>query len=1090
MATQTMPAQATNTGTLDSLVRDANAKLAGAGRKGGTLHTLPLLYLLGDTNAAKTTAVLRTGWNAELLAGEAMRDGEVCPTSTLNLWYTDGLVIAEAGAALRGDPAQLKRLYAQTRPGSLGTAFKGQTPLRAAVVAVSCERLLGPSGELQTLAAKTGDQLRELARFLGTTVPVYVLFTKADRIPSFAAWARNLSTEEAGLLLGAAPRNFSAGTGGTWAESASASILQSYDALLTGLAGTRLPLLSREADTAKGAEAYEFPREMRKLRAGLAAFLVELVRPSQLSASPLLRGFYFTGVRAHIVEQVITEAAPIETRSQQDAGATQIFSALGASRSAGPAPQVQRTMAQKTAQWTFLPRFFPQAVVADAKELAAGTGSTRYVSLVKRLVYGTAAVLCLLLLIAFTVSYAHNHAFEQQTLFADQQLQRSETGGVTTAAVATETQLQDLDALRAQVVQMEAWKRDGAPLGYRWGLYHGDQMLSPARRAYFQHFRTLLLERTQNNLVQELSALPSTPPPGADYNGTYSALRSYLITTSNPEKSVAAVVAPVLTQHWQNGAALPAADQAALAERQFAFYAEELVQANPYSIQPVGAAVTHARTYLNGFGGPERIYQGMLTAAGKKAPGIDFNAQFPHSAETVVEPHTVLGAFTPDGYTFMQNALAHPDVYFSGELWVLGDQAPPTIDPALLKQQLSARYESDYLATWRAFVHEARVVPGRTLADAGSKIAAVSSTNSPLLALLYTVSHNTAVPDKTIADAFQPPQAVVLPGAKDQYLGAGNKAYMDAMLALRGSIQQAVANPAGVNDPAAAAPIAAAASAAHLSAQQTAQSFRIDTQGHVDTATLALLEAPITSVDALVRGIGPAGANAAGKSFCAAMNAVFAKQPFTPNSTVQATPAEVTALLQPGAGSLWVFYNNTLKPSLVQQGSQYAVAPNPPLKLNPDFVRFFNRMADISNTFFPPGATGPSLTFVLHNVPTKGVQKAVLKVDAQTLSLGDAPKQFNWTAATASSAGLTANDIPLSFTGPWAVFQMLNKAKVQHGATPNTYDLSFALEFANTPARTADGTPIAAEYELSGPGAAVLAPGALSGVRCVAAVAH
>jgi type VI secretion system protein ImpL len=127
---------------------------------------------------------------------------------------------------------------------------------------------------------------------------------------------------------------------------------------------------------------------------------------------------------------------------------------------------------------------------------------------------------------------------------------------------------------------------------------------------------------------------------------------------------------------------------------------------------------------------------------------------------------------------------------------------------------------------------------------------------------------------------------------------------------------------------------------------------------------------------------------------------------------------------------------------------------------------------------------------VLHNVPTKGVQKAVLKVDAQTLSLGDAPKQFNWTAATASSAGLTANDIPLSFTGPWAVFQMLNKAKVQHGATPNTYDLSFALEFANTPARTADGTPIAAEYELSGPGAAVLAPGALSGVRCVAAVAH
>ena len=896
------------------------------------------------------------------------------------------------------------------------------------------------------------------------------------------------------MLLGAAPRNFVPGAGGagggTWAETASSSILQSYDGLLSGLASTRLPLLARETDPARAAEAYEFPREMRKLRATLAAFLVELVRPSQLSASPLLRGFYFTGVRAHVVEQVITEAVPVESRSQQDAGATQIFSALGASRSAAAAPQVQRTVAQKTAQWAFLPRFFPQAVVGDARELAAGGGGTRYASLVKRLVYGVAAGVCLLLLIAFTVSYLHNHAFEEQTLFADQQLARSESGGVSVAAVATETQLQDLDALRVQLVQLETWSRDGAPLSYRWGLYHGNQMLGPVRRSYFQHFRTLLLERTQNNLVQELSALPSTTPPGADYNGTYSALRSYLITTANPEKSVAAVVAPVLTQHWQNGAALPAVDQAAIAQRQFAFYAGELAVANPYSIQPVSGAVGHARTYLNGFGGPERIYQGMLTAAGRKAPGIDFNAQYPRSAEIVVEPHTVLGAFTPDGYTFMQNALAHPDVYFSGELWVLGDQAPPTIDPGLLKQQLASRYTADYLATWRAFVHEARVVPGRSLADAGAKIAAVSSTDSALLALFYTVSHNTAVADKSIADAFQPPQAVVLPGAKDQYLGPGNKSYMDAMLALRGSIQQAVGNPAGVNDPSAAAPIAAAALAAHLAAQQSAQGFHLDAQGHLDTATLALLEAPITSVDALVKGIGPAGANAAGKSFCAAMNGVFAKVPFSPNSAVQATPAEVTALLQPGSGSLWVFYNGTLKPSLVQQGLQYAVVPNPPLHLTPEFVRFFNRIADVSSTFFPPGATGPMLTFVLHNPVTKGVQKAVFKVDGQTLSLGDAPKQFNWSAASAASAGFTVNDLPVVQSGPWAVFEVFNKAKVQRSAAAGGYDLSFPLEVAGTQVKTGDGTPIAAEYELSGPGAGVLVPGGLSGVRCVAAVTH
>ena len=1089
-----MAKEAANTSTLDSLLRDATRKLAGAGRKGGTLHTLPMLYLLGDTNAAKTTAVVRTGWNAELLAGEAMRDGEVCPTSILNLWYADGTLIAEAGAALRGDMAQLRRLFTQTRPGSMRTAFLGGAPLRAAVVAVSCERLLGanPGAELQALAGQTGEQLRELAKFLGTPVPVYVLFTKADRIPSFSAWARNLSSDEAGLLLGIASPDFAVSAGGTWAETASTTILHSYDGLLASLAATRLPLMARESDQPRAAESYEFPREMRKLRSALAAFLVELVRPSQLNASPLLRGFYFTGVRAHIVEQAVSDPAPLQTRTPQDVGATQIFSALGASPPPAAAPAFgQRVVAQKTAQWAFLPRFFPHAVLGDAAKLAAGTGSTRHGSLVQRLVYGTAAVLLLALLIALTVSWAHNHAFEQQTVAADQQLSQNEARvGSGPGALATITELQDLDALRAQLVQLEAWKRDGAPLSYRWGLYHGNQMLEPARRAYFQHFRTLLLERTQNNLVQELGSLPSAPPQNADYNSTYSALRAYLITTSNPEKSTAAFLAPVLTQHWQNGATLVAADQQTLAQRQFAFYADELPIANPYSIQPQAGAVSHARTYLAGFGGFERIYQSMLTAAGKQAPSIDFNAQFPRSAETVVEPHTVLGAFTPAGYTFMQNALAHPDVYFRGEPWVLGDQAPPTIDPGPLKQQLASRYTADYLATWRAFLREAQVVRARSLADAGGKLAAVSGTNSPLLALFYTVSHNTAVPDKTISDAFQAPQLLVLPTAKDQYLGPGNKAYMDALLALRGSIQQVAANPAGASDPASAAPIAAAASAAHLAAQQTAQGFHIDAQAHTDTVTLALMEAPITSADGLVHGLGPAAANAGGKSFCSAFNSLMAKSPFNPGSAVQASPAEVTALLQPGSGQLWTFYNANLKSLLVQQGSVYGVAPNPPMQVNPAFLRFFNRVADLSATMFPPGAIGPSLTFVLHNMPTKGVQKAVLKVDAQTLSLGDAPKQFSWTAATAASASLTANDLPLSFTGPWAVFQMLNKAKVQHGSAPNTYELSFALELANTPVRAPDGTPIVVDYELSGPGASVLAPGALSGLRCVDTVAH
>lgn len=118
------------------------------------------------------------------------------------------------------------------------------------------------------------------------------------------------------------------------------------------------------------------------------------------------------------------------------------------------------------------------------------------------------------------------------------------------------------------------------------------------------------------------------------------------------------------------------------------------------------------------------------------------------------------------------------------------------------------------------------------------------------------------------------------------------------------------------------------------------------------------------------------------------------------------------------------------------------------------------------------------------------MQKATLKVDSQTLALKDPPKQFTWQAANAANASLTANDLPLTFTGVWAVFEMLDKGKIERSITPNTYDLSFALELANTPVRAPDGTPIVVDYELSGPGASVLAPGSMSGLRCVDSVAR
>ncbi len=1065
--------EAIDTSAVDDLLREADSKLAASPQAAVKhLRDLPLLYVLGESGSAKTTIVTKSGLEPELLAGQVYRDRNVVPTQTANVWFSGSNALVEAGEAIRKTPELWKRLVTATRPGSFRSATKG-APFRAAVVCVSCEQFMGAqTGEaMQGAAAPLNAQLRELAKQLGAPVPVYVLLTKLDRVPGFTEYVRNLTPEEGQVLLGATPPRTGSGT-----EQAIAAITDSVDSLLFSMGTARLDLLARETDTQQLAPAYQFPRELRRFRNLLGTYLAELVKPSHLASNPYLRAFCLTGVRPVIVQQVASAPNVATPSAKAASDATGVFQVPQA---AAPAPLASPSVyGEKIAQWAFLSRFFPEVVLGDKAALGTTrqTGSGR---LLRRLVYGSIAALLLIYVSLLTGSYFANAGLQERLNAASAKLAAAPSGGPLTTE-----QLTALEQLRGGVVQLEDYRDHGAPLSYRWGLYRGNLLLQPARALYFQHFRALLLTRTQQQIVTGLNGLAATPAANADYNSTYSALRAYLITTANPEKSTVDFLSPVLLQHLQASGAATGAEDRALAQKQFDYYAGVLPTGNPYSIAPAGAAVAKARAYLAAFGGFERIYQGMVNAAEKDSPAIHFTTQYPNAAGVVDEPHTIPGAYTQAGYNAMQTMLAHPDRYFSGEAWVLGEQAPQSIDTAALKGQLATRYVADYLSQWRAFVKDASVVRYADMQDAGKKLTVLSKNDSPLLALFYVVSKNTAVPNPEISGAFQAPQSVVPPGNADQYIGTSNKAYVDSLLALTAAVNQAAA---GGADPAAAVPVNTAAAAAHLAAQQAAQGFHIDAKAHLDTASLELLEEPITQASALVRGLGPAQANAGGKGFCSAYSGLIAKAPFNPRVAAQAAPSDLNAVFQPGTGSLWQFYNTNLKTLVVQQGSEYVTAPNAPMQVNPAFLKFFNRMAQLSQELFPPGAKDATFSFTMRPLPASGVQSSVLKMDAQSLSNTDAQKQFLWNAATAKEAGLTANNLPLTFSGPWAIFQLLSKARTQK--SPAGYELSFPLELANTPVKGPDGTPVVVRYELSGPGADVLVPGALAGTHCVSEVA-
>ena len=198
--------------------------------------------------------------------------------------------------------------------------------------------------------------------------------------------------------------------------------------------------------------------------------------------------------------------------------------------------------------------------------------------------------------------------------------------------------------------------------------------------------------------VASLQRVQIPPAPTDDYGTTYDTLKAYLITTSEWKRSTS-WLSPVLISRWAGGRQVD--NILPLAKKQFDFYSADLARSNPFSEKNDGATIDRARLHLSKFSGIEQVYQFMLSDASRRAKKINFNEQFPGSAEVVINNRDVAGAFTKAGWAAMQENIKKSDKFFGGERWVLGDYASAKPDPAEMEEELRNRYTSDYMvAAW------------------------------------------------------------------------------------------------------------------------------------------------------------------------------------------------------------------------------------------------------------------------------------------------------------------------------------------------------------------------------------------------------
>jgi type VI secretion system protein ImpL len=184
---------------MDELLAEAEARLAVAQQEKDTkLGKLPAIILLGEPGTAKTTTIVQSGAEPESLAGQVYEENNILPTPAANFWFAHHTVFVEMGGKLLGDSGAWKSLIARLQPNKaaalLGTAE--QVP-RAALVCVDAESLLSASPDpLAATARKLRTQLAEVSQLLGINLPVYVLFTRSDRMLYFTEYFSKLNNEE------------------------------------------------------------------------------------------------------------------------------------------------------------------------------------------------------------------------------------------------------------------------------------------------------------------------------------------------------------------------------------------------------------------------------------------------------------------------------------------------------------------------------------------------------------------------------------------------------------------------------------------------------------------------------------------------------------------------------------------------------------------------------------------------------------------------------------------------------------------------------------------------------------------------------
>ena len=250
-------------------------------------YQMPWILMLGGCRNGNSTVLANAGVSTPL-------DGQGGPgfglTHGLEWWfYQQGLVLNPPSYMVLGEDGRtsddngfdLFLLWLlRKRP---------RRPLDGVVVTVTADDLLDHRGraDLITKASVLRHKLSLIRRRTSMRTPVYVLVTKCDRTPGFAAFASELAAPN-DMFGWSNPYPFDAAFSPDW-------VIQGFEEMGVAIAEQQMDVFVERAPVQDSDGVFLFPGQFQTLCEPLRTFLAQLLQDNAYEESFFFRGFYFCG---------------------------------------------------------------------------------------------------------------------------------------------------------------------------------------------------------------------------------------------------------------------------------------------------------------------------------------------------------------------------------------------------------------------------------------------------------------------------------------------------------------------------------------------------------------------------------------------------------------------------------------------------------------------------------------------------------------------------------------------------------------------------------------------------------------------------